>query len=80
MINKLGMFLITSIFFLNIGLVMADHEKTIPYPETQFYLENISPACKFYDNIGLKPIDADCSQWYMTHEGNKLTLEYMLKH
>lgn len=75
MINKL---LITSIFFLALGnLFLAFAE--IPYPDTQFFLKNILPACKFYDSIGLKPIDADCSQWYMTEEGYKLTVDYMLK-
>lgn len=81
-ISKIDLCLLTSIFFLiatNISLVFANHESQIPEPEVQFFIKNILPACKFYDNVGIKPITADCSEWYMTHNGNELVIQYMLK-
>lgn len=88
-INKLvktvDILYITTIFFLLFANVIlyasADHEASIPDPndDIDFFISKIMPACDFYKSIGLKPIGANCSEWYQTHEGHLLVVEYMMK-
>jgi hypothetical protein len=83
-ISKIHLCLLASIFFLvatNSSLVFADHESNIQDPnnDIQFFIKNVLPACEFYDQVGLKPITADCSEWYQTHDGNMLVIKYIMK-
>ena len=77
-VTNLDIYLLTACFFLlaaNISLVFAD----VPKPSVKFFLDSVLPACKFYDEIGQKPLDADCSEWYMS-DGYDLVVQYMVNH
>lgn len=64
----------------NFSLVMADHEASIPDPnnDIMYFVANIMPACDFYKNMGVKKPGVDCSEWFQTHEGNLLIMEYLM--